>query len=707
MAAEEVMQPGQNCWKKARAQRAAALIDGQQYYSAFYHAVQQAQSSVIILAWDIDSRMQLIRGEAATAALPVELGRFFNAILKQRPELQINILNWDWAMLYTLEREWMPIFRPGWKKQKRLRYELDGECPFGGSQHQKIVVIDDKIAFCGGIDLGKHRWDTSEHAPEDPRRIDPEGHPYPPFHDMMLMVDGEAAQALAEIARGRWLKATGESIAIADCDSSDIWPAQVAVDFEQVDIAVSRTLPEFQQQDEVREIERFYLDAIAAAKDCIYIENQYFSSHTIAHALVARLEQEAGPEIIIVCPKQTGGWLEQHTMDVLRQRVAQQLFNADQHQRLRLCYPFNEALGDMSISLHSKMLIVDQQLLHIGSANLSNRSMGLDSECDVTIEAKNAAQQASIEEIKKRLLGEHLGLDKEALHTELSQHGSLTKLIDSRQSQPRTLKFLDSTIDEFADELLPTSDYVDPERPVDSLTMCRKLVPIDQPASPKKQILIAATVFSGILLLTALWKWTGLNDWLQPENFRTTLIALQENPFTPFIVISGFAVAAVLAVPLTLLVMAVALSFGAWPGSFYALAGAVLGALISYAFGAALGRRSIARLAGSKLNRLSKRLANHGVMAIITVRLIPVAPFTLINMLAGASHIKLRDFVIGTVIGLLPGIIMITVFAKSLRQVIDSPTTADLVIFVGIVIAIGSALWGMKKWLARLSAKRA
>lgn len=94
-------------------------------------------------------------------------------------------------------------------------------------------------------------------------------------------------------------------------------------------------------------------------------------------------------------------------------------------------------------------------------------------------------------------------------------------------------------------------------------------------------------------------------------------------------------------------------------------------------------------------------------MAIITVRLIPVAPFTLINMLAGASHIKLRDFVIGTVIGLLPGIIMITVFAKSLRQVIDSPTTADLVIFVGIVIAIGSALWGMKKWLARLSAKRA
>lgn len=705
MAATQIMEPGQNCWKVVQANRAAVLIDGQDYYAAFYHAVQQAQSSVIILAWDIDSRMQLIRGEAETAKLPVELGRFLNAILKQRPKLTISILNWDWAMLYTMEREWMPIFRPGWKKQKRLRYELDGECPFGGSQHQKIVVIDDKIAFCGGIDLGKHRWDSAAHAPNDPRRIDPEGQSYPPFHDMMLMVDGEAAKALAEIARSRWFKATQENLPIAESDNSDIWPVNVPVDFEQVDIAVSRTIPSLDEQEEVREIERFYQDAINSAKTCIYIENQYFSSHLVAQALTRRLSEADGPQIIIVCPKQTGGWLEQYTMDVLRQRVSQQLINADQHRRLRICYPYLESLGDESISLHSKMLIVDQQLLHIGSANLSNRSMGLDSECDLTIEAKNTTQQSTIQYIKNRLLCEHLGLQPEELQAELAQHESLINLIDHRQTKPRTLKLLDCTLDAFADELLPTADYVDPERPVDSLTMSRKLVPIDEPASPKKQILIAAAIFLGILLLTVCWKWTPLNTWLQPENLRQAISQFNENPFTPFIVISIFAFLAVLAVPLTLLVMTIALVFGPWPGSLYALLGGVFSALISYYLGGVLGRKGLARLAGSKLHRLSKRLAHHGVMAIITVRLIPVAPYTLINMLAGASDIKLRDFVIGTVIGLLPGIIMIIVFATSLRQVFDSPSVWDITIFVGIVISIGSVLWGMKKWLTKLSAK--
>lgn len=705
MTTQQIVQQGKNCGYIAQASRASVLIDGESYYTAFYQAVQQARKAVYILAWDIDSRMQLIRGDTP-ADLPVELGDFLNAVVKQRPELNIYILNWDWAVLYSLEREWMPTFRAGWKNQKRLRYELDDKCPFGGSQHQKIVVIDDKLAFCGGIDLGKHRWDSSNHAADEPRRIDPDGERYPPFHDMMVMVEGEVAKVLGDIARARWHAAMKETLPIPDSDSGDIWPASVPADFEQVDIALSRTMPEYQQRAEIREIEAFYLDAIAAAKSCIYIENQYFSSHKITDALIARLAEPEGPEIIVICPKQTGGWLEQHTMDILRQRVSYRLCEADKYDHLRICYAHLAALGERYISLHSKMMIVDDVLLHIGSANLSNRSMGLDSECDLTIEALTQQQKQRVTNIKYRLLGEHLEMTAQQLETELSQQNSVIKLIDARQENPRTLRLLDCSLDTFTDDLLPTSDYVDPERPVDSLTMSRKLVPIDEPTSAKKQIISAAIVLGVILLLTAVWKWTPVNDWLHPENLRRWIAMLNESPFTPLIVIGGFAIAGALAVPLSLLVVTMALSFGVWPGSFYALSGAVLSAVINYYIGQKIGRKTVVKMAGSRLNKLSQRLANHGVMATITVRLIPVAPFTVINLVAGTTHIKLRDFVIGTFIGLLPGILMITIFAKSLVEVLVNPNILEIAIFIAVLVGIIAILWGLKKWLETLTNKR-
>ena len=699
---KKIIRVGENCWRSRNANRAALLVDGENYFGALHTAIMQAQYAVYILAWDIDSRLRLVRGEKQTDA-PAELGDLINAVLEQKPELNFYILNWDWAMLYTLEREWLPLFRPGWKKQDRLHYQLDGECPFGGSQHQKIVVIDDKIAFCGGIDPGKHRWDSSDHAPEDKRRIDPDNVAYPPFHDMQMLVDGEAAKSLAELARERWLKATGQQLTQPPHYVEDIWPHYIRPDFQQVNIAISRTQPEFEGQPEITEVETLYLDAIAAAEKLIYIENQYFTSWKVAEVLAQRLAESDGPEVVIVCPKMTGGWLEQHTMDVLRSRVSRKLCDADKHDRLRICYPHHEALGEMYISLHSKMMIVDDCFLRIGSANLSNRSMGLDSECDLAIEAENADHIQAIRAFRQRLLSEHLQLDETELESLLAEHNSLIRVLDARNQFPRTLRQLDCEIDENIDGLTPTADYIDPERPVDSVEMSRKLVPIDEPKSPKKQIIIAALILLAVVALTALWKWTPLNEWLTPENLKQLISRLNDNPFTPVIVITGFAIAGLFAIPLTILVVAVAISFGAWPGSIYAILGSMLSAILGYFAGEWLGRRSVSKMAGSKLNRLSKRLANHGVMAIITVRIIPVAPFTVINLVAGASHIKLKDFIWGTLLGMLPGILAITVFANSLLRVVQQPEPIEIIIFIMVVLGIGSLMYGVKRWLNRIS----
>ena len=86
----------------------------------------------------------------------------------------------------------------------RLRFCFDSSLPLGSAQHQKIVVIDGAVAFSGGLDLTIRRWDNSEHAAGNPHRLDPDGKPYPPFHDVQCMVDGEAAAALLELVENRW-----------------------------------------------------------------------------------------------------------------------------------------------------------------------------------------------------------------------------------------------------------------------------------------------------------------------------------------------------------------------------------------------------------------------------------------------------------------------------------------------------------------------
>src|SRR5690554_1751064 len=99
----KIINTERNCWRYVKADRAAILIDGESYFGALHAAISQARHSIYILAWDIDSRIRLLRGETTTD-LPVELGELLHTLLMQRPELEVHILNWDWAMLYKIGR---------------------------------------------------------------------------------------------------------------------------------------------------------------------------------------------------------------------------------------------------------------------------------------------------------------------------------------------------------------------------------------------------------------------------------------------------------------------------------------------------------------------------------------------------------------------------------------------------------------------------
>jgi phosphatidylserine/phosphatidylglycerophosphate/cardiolipin synthase-like enzyme len=194
-----ILQPGRNCWRVEHAGRVAFLIDGAAYFAAFRAAAARARRSIFIIGWDIDSRVALLPGQPPDD-LPVTLGQFLNELTRNRSGLNIYVLTWDFAMLYALDREILPIYKLGWSTHRRVHFHLDAEHPVGASHHQKIVVVDDAVAFVGGLDLTKCRWDTPEHRADDPRRCNHQGVPYPPFHDIQMLVDGDAARALGELA---------------------------------------------------------------------------------------------------------------------------------------------------------------------------------------------------------------------------------------------------------------------------------------------------------------------------------------------------------------------------------------------------------------------------------------------------------------------------------------------------------------------------
>src|SRR5215210_6546977 len=273
---QQMFEPGRNVWRVEHADRAAMLVDAGAFFAAVRDALLNAQRNVFIVGWDLDSRTRLV-GEDCKAhdGWPVTLREFLTRLVRERPDLNVHLLAWDFAVLYALEREPFPSLKLGWNTPSRVRFRLDNSLPLGSSHHQKIIVVDDAVAFSGGLDLTIRRWDNSEHCAVNPSRVDPAGQPYRPFHDVQFMVDGKAARALGELARERWVRAGGGHVPLAPTGSP--WPQSVTPDFTGARIAISRTLPVYPEQQEVREVETLFFDMIARAKRSIYVENQFLT----------------------------------------------------------------------------------------------------------------------------------------------------------------------------------------------------------------------------------------------------------------------------------------------------------------------------------------------------------------------------------------------------------------------------------------------
>jgi phosphatidylserine/phosphatidylglycerophosphate/cardiolipin synthase-like enzyme len=469
------VEPG--VWRYAMATRVRVIVDAEAYFDLMQQAMLKARQRVLLIGWDFDTRIHLTHGrrwwqKGWKRQFPSRLGSFIPWLVRHRRGLEVRILKWGIGSLELLGRGSMMLDMVRWFPHKRIDLEFDNVHPVGCSHHQKIVVIDKSLAVCGGIDMTDRRWDTREHCENDSRRKRPGGSSYGPWHDMTMMLDGPAAGALEELARDRWRRARDESLPPPRSSQSSAWPDDLDPHFENVEVGIARTRAEHEEEAGVREIEELFKRQIGRAKRFIYAESQYFASRLVAEAICARLSAEDPPEVVIINPETADGWVESSVMDPARAMLVQAIRKADRHGRFHMFTPYS---GDTPIYVHAKLLIVDDEILRIGSANFNNRSMGLDSECDVFIDCARPANthcSEAIRALRHSLLAEHCGLDEDEVGGLIENAGSMAGMIGGLDGkrQRHLRPFEPEELTELQREMVERQ-LLDPEEPAEMFTM--------------------------------------------------------------------------------------------------------------------------------------------------------------------------------------------------------------------------------------------
>lgn len=396
----------------------------------------QAKKRIIMVGWDFDARLAFGRPKQGDDG-PTTIGDFIYWIVNQNPDLHVYILRWGTGAFTTLFRGKTIFTLMKWMMHPRIHIQLDNAHPTGSSHHQKLILIDDIMAFCGGIDVTGFRWDTRDHADDEPNRKFPNQQPYPPWHDAASALKGPVVEKIVDACYERWDYAGGEPIKRIE-NSEIIWPAGLKPNFTNIDVTLALTLPELpDKRAALHEIEDIYLDHINMAQDHIYIESQYFCSRKIAELLSLRLAEKDGPEVIVINPLSADGWLEPIFMDTARARVFRALKRVDEDNRLRIYHPVTE--NGNPIYCHAKIMIIDDKILNIGSSNLNNRSMRLDTEADIAIMPEGRGDRDAILQIRNDLLAEHLGCEIADIVNHLADNGSLIECIESLRGEGKTL----------------------------------------------------------------------------------------------------------------------------------------------------------------------------------------------------------------------------------------------------------------------------
>ena len=242
-------------------------------------------------------------------------------------------------------------------------------------------------------------------------------------------------------------------------------------------------------------------------------------------------------------------------------------------------------------------------------------------------------------------------------------------------------------------------DVFDPERPIRPERFLDDFVP---EAPPRRELArrIATMVATALAFaaLVAVWRHTPLAEFVTLPYLVAEAYALSDRPWLPVYVLCTFIFGGFFMVPVTLLIAASGVAFGPLLGFAYAAVGAFSSAVFGFV-GRTVGRAPVRRLGGPHLNRISRRLARSGIVAVTALRLLPIAPFMVVNIVARAMQLRFRDFFAGTVLGITPGIVLMTGLGVSAERLLRHGDALSLISFIAVILVLAALGYALQRRL--------
>jgi uncharacterized membrane protein YdjX (TVP38/TMEM64 family) len=201
--------------------------------------------------------------------------------------------------------------------------------------------------------------------------------------------------------------------------------------------------------------------------------------------------------------------------------------------------------------------------------------------------------------------------------------------------------------------------------------------------------------------LALAWRYTPLADVLTAERISNWSRSVQGRKWAPVVLVLAYTPAAFLLFPRPLLTLASIITFGPWLGIGYSVAGVLAAALVTYYAGRRMDYERVRRLAGDKLDPASRVLRRHGVLAIFALNMVPVPPFAVQGMIAGAIKIKVWQYALGTLLSLAPTAVAWMIFGDQLRSALEDPAKASWWLLGLVLVLLAALIYFVRRWLAR------
>ncbi len=685
------------------------LIDCANFYRALHKAICQAQRSIFIVGWELDSTVRLLRGEDEKATeIPSIASELLAWKAAKNPQLKIYLLRWDSSLAFIDDRELMAERNWAANTPENVHICLDNVVPVGGSQHQKIILIDDELAFSGGMDLARQRWDEREHRFYEPERTDLAG-PYGPYHDVQVMMDGPIVTHLAELVRWRWSRAAGypalpvQNQTKINLDVVPTWPKNWPVLFKDIECAIARTLPRMEDHPAVQEVYHMYLDLISQAENFIYIENQ-FATHTgIAQALNKQLKLKTKLQVLLISSYNPQGLFENKGLWTGRIDFKNCLYEGVESDRVKMVYTkIQNSGGELACKrIHSKILVVDDKYFVVGSANIANRSMSLDSECDIAFIGDSIEKKQQIVLARNDLIAEHTGRSLEEVEKVFSMDKPIVNLLKPIRFMKYHLQEIDDS--QFTDKSFQfLQKFADPPEPLISLSPHLTNAPL---RNPKKNLFLVGALLFVFGLFISAFLLNQRHRWLSAENIQLFLNTSRQSQWAFPIVCLSYILGGFVLFPVTILSLLTAAAFGPFWGPLYAMGGALSSGAVMFGIGHLAGFKLLRRVLGERIRKLDYCMKEAGIWGIALIRFLPLAPYSLVNLAAGMSSVRFIDFLIGSFLGFLPASVVKGFLGDALVQSVikPNPQTKNYLILgvLGWLALVIFSIWIAKRWRRR------